>query len=88
MNEALRVIEPVDAKDDLLIRLHDLGGSLCQRDESVERDANWQRSYSYCSAAVFDKQILTIHPAAETPLAAIDKVQTIIQDVKTHHVTS
>lgn len=88
VNETLGVIEAIDAEHDLLIRLHDLVSGLCQRDESVERDADWQRSYSHCPAAVFDQQIFTIYSTAETSLAAVDKVQTVILNVKAHHVAS
>jgi hypothetical protein len=88
VNETLGVIETIDAENDFLIRLHDPVGGFRQRDESIERDTDRQRSHSHRSAAVFDQQILTVHPTAETSLAAIDKVQTVILNVKTHHVAS
>lgn len=88
VNEALRVVKSVDAEDDLLIRLHDFGGSLRQRDEPVERNADRQWSHAHRPTAVLDQQILPVHSAAETPLAAVDEVQTIILNMKTHHVAA
>lgn len=88
VNEALRVVESVDAEDDLLIRLHDFCRGLRQRDEPIERYTDRQWSYPHSSTAVFDQQVLTVHSATETSLAAIDEVQTIILNVETHHVAS
>lgn len=88
VDEALGVVKSVDAEDDLLIRLHDLVGGLRQRDEPVERNADRQRSHAHRPTAVLDQQILPVHPAAEAPLAAVDEVQTIILNMKTHHVAS
>lgn len=88
INKALRVIEPVDAEDNLLIRMHDFRCGLRQRDEPVERYTDRQRSYPHRSTAVFDQQVLTVHSAAETSLAAIDEVQAVILNMETHHVAT
>lgn len=88
MNEALRVIEPVDAEDDLLIRKYDFRCGLRQRDEPIKRYADRQRSYPYRSTTVFDQQVLTVYSAAETSLAAIDEVQAVILNMETHHVAT
>lgn len=86
VDEAFRVVQPVNAENHLVLRLDDLLGRLGQLDESIEGNSDRQRTDTNGTSTMLNQKILPVHATAQVALAAVDEVQAVVADVKSDHV--
>lgn len=90
MHEPFRVVQSIDAEDNFLARV---GANEARRLfshplEPIKRNTNGQGGNFHQSGAVLDQQVFAVHPAAQSTVAAVQKVDTVVLNMETYYVAA
>lgn len=54
----------------------------------IEWNSDWQGGNSDNPRSVFDQHILTVDAGSEPSVTAVDKIDAVVLDMKTDHITA